>query len=130
VFITAYKDGKRLALSKTSATVEKNFKEDLNEPKAFSSIDKKLVIFKVQLGSLKKPSQEKISDDLFKEIQNLEKQTTASGSIRYSVGSFESFTAAESFRKELEEKGFSDAFIIATFKNEIISIQEANDLLK
>ena len=130
VFITAYKDGKRLALAKTSATVEKNFKEDLNEPKAFSSIDKKLVIFKVQLGSLKKPSQEKISDDLFKEIQNLEKQTTVSGSIRYIVGSFESFASAESFRKELEEKGFLDAFIIATFKNEIISIQEANDLMK
>jgi hypothetical protein len=38
--------------------------------------------------------------------------------------------AAEKFRKELDEKGFTDAFIIATFKNEIISIQEATELLK
>jgi hypothetical protein len=129
-FITAYKDGKRIALNQTKATVEKSYKEDLNEEKIFSSVDKKLVLFKIQLGALKKPMFEKMTDEKFKDLTDIEKQTTISGSIRYSSGNFNGYDAAEKFRKELEAKGFFDAFIIATFKNEIISIQEAMELLK
>jgi hypothetical protein len=129
-FVTAYKDGKRIALNQTKATVEKSYKEDLNEEKIFSSVDKKLVLFKIQLGALKKPMFEKMTDEKFKDLKDIEKQTTVSGSIRYSSGNFNGYDAAEKYRKELEAKGFYDAFIIATFKNEIISIQEAMELLK
>ncbi|MBA2611385.1 MAG: hypothetical protein H0U95_05410 [Bacteroidetes bacterium] len=129
-FVTAYKEGKRVALNTTKATVDKKYKEDLNEEKIFSSVDKKLVTFKIQLGSLKKAALEKIIDDKFKDLKDVEKQTTVSGSIRYSSGNFNRYDAAEKYQKELVDKGFSDAFIIATFKNEIISIQEAMELLK
>lgn len=130
-FVTAYRDGKRIALSETKATVvDKTFVEDLNEGKIFSSIDKKLVSFKIQLGPLKKPALEGMMDDKVKPLGNAEKQTTATGSIRYTSGNFNNFDAAEKYRKELEGKGFMDAFIIATFKNEIISIQEALELMK
>jgi len=129
-FVTAYKEGKRIALNTTKATVEKSYKEDLNEEKIFSSVDKTLVTFKIQLGALKKPVLEKITDEKFKDLKDVEKQTTVSGSIRYSAGNFKGYDAAEKYRKELETKGFYDAFIIATFKNEIISIQEAMELLK
>lgn len=129
-FVTAYKEGKRVALNTTKATVDKKYKEDLNEEKIFSSVDKKLVTFKIQLGSLKKAALEKMIDEKYKDLKDVEKQSTVSGSIRYSSGSFNGYDAAEKYRKELETKGFYDAFIIATFKNEIISIQEAMELLK
>jgi cell division septation protein DedD len=129
-FVTAYKEGKRVALNTTKATVDKKYKEDLNEEKIFSSVDKKLVTFKIQLGSLKKAALEKMIDEKYKDLKDVEKQTTVSGSIRYSAGTFNGYDAAEKYRKELETKGFYDAFIIATFKNEIISIQEAMELLK
>jgi len=129
-FVTAYKEGKRIPMSQTKATVDKSYKEDLNEEKIFSSVDKKLVAFKVQLGSNKRPAQEKMMDERVKDLKGIEKQATSSGSIRYTAGKFTSMDAAEKYRKELEDKGFSDAFIIATFRDEVISIQEAAELLK
>lgn len=130
-FVTAYKDGKRIPMSQTKATMEnKAYKEDLNENKIFSSVDKKLVQFKVQLGPLKKPVAEKSMDERVKDIKDIEKQATSSGSIRYTTGKFNNMAAAEKYRKDLEDKGFTDAFIIATFRDEVISIQEALELLK
>lgn len=129
-FVTAYKGGKRILLSQTKATVDKKYKEDLNEEKMFSSVDKKLLLFKIQLGPLKRPSAEKVMDETVKNLADNDKQTTVTGSIRYTSGSFNKFDDAEKYRKELEAKGFVDGFIIATFKNEVISIQEAMELLK
>lgn len=128
-FVTAYKGGKRIPMSETKATMEKTFKEDLNEDKIFSSVDKKLVQFKIQLGPLKKPIAEKTMDDKVKDLKDLEKQATNTGSIRYTSGKFATMAEAEKYRKDLEDKGFSDAFIIATFKGDIIPIQEAVELL-
>ncbi len=129
-FVTAYKDGKRVMLSSTTKAVEKNYKEDLDETKMFSSVDKKLVIFKIQLSIAKTPSAIKLMEARTKDLTDTEKQSTASGGIRFTNGSFNNYDAAEKHRKDLESKGFGEAFIIATFKNEIISLQEAMELLK
>ncbi|WP_317896819.1 SPOR domain-containing protein [Aurantibacillus circumpalustris] len=130
-FVTAYKGGKRIPMNQTGATMDKDFKEDLNEEKTFNSIDKKLLVFKIQLGPTKKPAQEQAMDEKVKDITTIEKQTTATGNIRYTAGGeFSRLDTAEKLRKDLEDKGYTDAFIIATFKNEIISIQEAMELLK
>lgn len=130
-FVTAYKGGKRIPLSETKATVDKEFKEDLNENKMFSSIDKKLVQFKVQLGGGVKKAFEASRDEKYKDLPNLEKQVTLTGSIRYTAGgNFPTQEAAEKFQQELASQGFSEALVIATFKNEIISLQEAKELLK
>jgi hypothetical protein len=129
-FVTAYKDGKRIPMSQTKATMDKTYKEDMNENKIFSSVNKSLVAFKVQLGPAKKPAAEKMMDERIKDVKGVEKQATALGTIRYTAGKFTKMDAAEAFRKELEDKGFTDAFIIATFRDEVISIQEAAELLK
>lgn len=130
-FVTAYKGGKRIPLNQTKATVvDKNYKEDLSDNVMFSSVDKKLVLFKIQLGSLKKSTAEKSMDQRVKNLPNSEKQYTTNGNIRYTSGKFTKYSEAENFRKELENKGFNDGFIIATFKGKIISIQEAMELLK
>ena len=129
-FVTAYKGGKRIPMNQTKATMDAGYKEDLREDRTFNSIDKKLLAFKVQLGPLKKLAQESAMDEKIKDLSNVEKQTTSSGSLRYTTGIFQGLEAAEKYRKELEDKGFTDAFVIATFKNEVISIQEAMELLK
>ena len=94
------------------------------------SKNKKLVLFKIQLGPNKRPAQVAAADEKYKDLKDLEKQSTTTGNIRFTTGSFPGYDAAEKYRKELEGKGFSDAFIIATFKDELISIQEALELLK
>lgn len=129
-FVTAYKDGKRIPMSETKATMDKAYKEDLNESKIFSSVDKKLVSFKVQLGPAKKAFQEKTMDERVKDLKDMEKQATNMGTIRYTTGKFATKAEAEKYLEELNGKGFSDAFIIATFKGEIIPVQEAEALTK
>ncbi len=129
-FVTAYKDGHRIPMSATKATMATNEKEDLNENKVFNSIDKSLIHFKLQLGSLKKPGTESSMEERIKDLDVVDKQATSTGMIRYVTGNYSTKDAAEKARLELENKGFPEAFIIATFKNEIISIQEAMELLK
>lgn len=128
-FITAYKDGKRIPLTATKATVVSKEKEDLTENKAFSSVDKTLITFKVQLGALRKAGNNDFEERI-KELSDVEKQGTGSGMLRYTSGSFTDYTKADKHREALVEKGFSEAFVIAIFKGEIISIQEALELLK
>ena len=128
-FITAYKDGKRIAMNTTKATMETNEKEDISKIASFSSIDKSLVSFKIQLGALRKSSSNDMEEKT-KDLPGIEKQSTGSGMIRYTLGSFNDYPAADKYRQELAEKGFSEAFVIAIFKGEVISIQEALELLK
>lgn len=128
-FITAYKDSKRIPLSSTKATMETKVKENIDNIPSFSSVDKELVVFKIQLGSLRKSASVEFEENI-KALQNIERKTTASGSIRYTAGLFNKYSQADNYRNDLVNKGFTDAFIIAVFKGEIISIQEAQELLK
>lgn len=129
-FVTAYKDGKRILMSEAGATMSSNEKEDLNENKTFSSVDKSLINFKIQVGALKRPNAVASMDERLKGLEGVGKQTTATGMVRFTVGKFSGYNEAEKARKEMEDKGFPEAFIIATFKEEIISLQEAMELLK
>lgn len=128
-FITAYKDGKRIPMTQTKATVESTEKEDITALPTFSSVDKSLVSFKVQLGALRKAGNNdmevKITD-----LKDVEKQGTGTGMIRYTSGVFDDYSKADKHRQELNDLGFAEAFVIAVFKGEVISIQEALELLK
>ena len=128
-FITAYKDGKRIPLSATKATMETSEKEDITKIESFSSVDKSLVSFKIQLGALRKAGSNDMEEKI-KDLESVDKQSTGSGMIRYTTGSFSDYSKADTFRQQLAEKGFGEAFVIAIFKGEVISIQEAQELLK
>jgi hypothetical protein len=128
-FITAYKDGKRIPMSATKATMETDEKEDITKIESFSSVDKSLVSFKIQLGALKKVGSTDMEEKV-KDIEGVEKQSTGSGMIRYTAGTFTDYSKADKYRQELADKGFAEAFVIAVFKGEVISIQEAQELLK
>lgn len=128
-FITAYKNGKRIPLNQTAATVESSEKENLNEDVNFSSVDKNLISFKIQLGSLRKAGDVDFEEKT-KDLKGIEKQETGSGMIRYTVGEFKNYKEAEKFMEDLANQGYSEAFVVAIFKGEVISIQEALELLK
>ena len=72
----------------------------------------------------------KVMEEKTKDLQGVEKQGTGSGMIRYTAGSFSDYSKADKYRQELADKGLVEAFVIAVFKGEIISIQEAQELLK
>ena len=128
-FVTAYKQKKRIALSETKATMQTKEVENIKEIKQFSSIDKSLITFKIQLGTLQKIGGKEM-DEKIKEIPDWERQNTETGMVRYMSGSFKDHDKAEKYRLELSNKGFTEAFVIAVFKGEVISIQEAKELLK
>lgn len=130
-FVTAYKNRKRIPLSEAGATLISKQKENLKENVAFSSFDKSAIAFKIQLGALKKPEAlkefETKASTLLKDVQ---KQNTILGLYRLTSGQFNNYKQAQKYLQELHKKGFEDAFIIATFNNEIIPVQDAIELLK
>lgn len=128
-FITAYRNGKRIPLSETKATMDTEEKENIEDNSAFSSIDKSQITFKIQIGALRKSASPEFEERL-KDLQDTDKQTTGSGLTRYTAGKFNEYSKADKYRQELNEKGFLEAFVIAVFKGEVISIQEALELLK
>ncbi|MEO6904364.1 MAG: hypothetical protein ABI315_14585 [Bacteroidia bacterium] len=131
VFITAYKDGKRIMLKDAGATTnsEKETIDEIPDNKAISGVNKKLIQFKVQIGALiyEPTSDNKIK---FAKIKNLEKEATTKGLNRYVVGPFNDYNTALNTKNNLMANGVTDAFIIAFFNGEQITTQEAIELLK
>ncbi len=129
-FVTAYKNRKRVPLSEVGATMLGNEKENLKENVAFSSIDKSSIAFKVQLGALKKTENIKEFENKTTKLKDVQKQNTILGLYRFTSGNFNSYEQAQKYLQELQNKGFDDAFIIATFNNELIPVQDAIEILK
>ena len=132
-FITAYKDGKRVSLKEAGATPQK--KEDvIIEPSSdnteVNTVNKKLVTFKIQIGIFKsEPPADKATK--FEKVKGLTKETTPTGLNRYIVGPFADYASAQTAKNDLIKNiGIEDAFILAFFNGEYITIQEALELLK
>ena len=130
-FVTAYKNGHRISLTEAGATaVDSKVKEDLNEANVTqASVDKSFVTFSIQLGAPKKSNNQEFFDRI-KDLKDMNKTPTASVYIRETTGSFSDYNEAMKQKTYLAEHGFSEAFVIGMFKGEIISIQEAIELLK
>ena len=130
-FIVAFKNGSRITLREAGFEVDSNYKEnlELSSKPSVNPIDPSLIKFRVQVGAFR----EKVpvdALDLFLDIgQVLPKRDIASGLTKYYVGEFNSYQEAMSFREELVKKGLTDCFIVGEFKKNIISSQEALNLL-
>lgn len=132
-FVVAYKDGKRIPLTSVGATPSnpEPEPENLEEPKGpMSTANKELVVFKVQLGVYKNEPPADMQEK-FKNLPGIEKGLSVSGLTRYTAGSFNDYNAAVALKNEIREKyGVEDAFVIAFFKDQYISVQEALELMK
>lgn len=131
-FISAYKKGKRVSLADAGATYENKDdvkSENLDESKVTKgAIDKNLVSFRIQIGSLKREN-DPLFEEKIKDVKNVDKMPTSLGLFRYITGDFKTYNEAVAAKNKIAEEGFNDAFVIATFKGEIISIQEATEIL-
>jgi hypothetical protein len=129
-FIAAYKDGKRISLTEAGATMPKKGEQnEVSDSTAMNGANKSLVAFKVQVGVFKnEPPADK--QEQFNKVKGLSKEQTSTGLTRYVVGSFNDYKSAEALKTELIKNGLSDAFVIAFFNGQYISIQEAIELSK
>ncbi|MBI4932037.1 MAG: SPOR domain-containing protein [Bacteroidetes bacterium] len=130
-FVVAYKDNKRVPLSSVSGGIFQPKNENMEEPKTpKSAIDKNLVFFRVQVGAFVNEPPADILQKMNK-VPGLEKKKKRSGVTQYLAGKFNSYEEAKKFRDEMNSKyGIPDAFMVAFFKDEMITVQEAVELLK
>ncbi len=128
-FITAYKDGNRISLKKAGATPI-NTGDDITEVSdhtPISGVTKKLVVYKVQVGAFKTNSSAQRAK--FEKIK-ITKETSR-GYNRYLTGEFSDYESALKHKNELlKNNTVVEAFVIAFFNGQIISLQEAAELLK
>ncbi len=124
-FITAFKNGERIPLSEAGAQV--TGKEDLQKVQE-GTVNKELVGFSIQLGAFKK----NIPTDKLKRYMELGdvRSMRDDNRVKYLYGDFKSLKKAKEALQKVKEKGIEGAFITGTFKNRIISKEEAKSLLK
>ncbi len=128
-FIAAFKDGKRVALTDVGAIpAPKRNPNDSDNVKA-PAVQKDQIVFKVQIGAFKNEPPADIKAK-FSTIKDVKQSQTNAGVNRYTAGSFSDYKEAQKFKDELKKKGIEGAFVIAFFKNELISVPEALELLK
>jgi len=130
-FVVAYKDNKRVPLSSVSGGIVQPKNESMEEPKTpTSAIDKNLVFFRVQVGAFVNEPPADIQQKMNK-VPGLEKKKKRSGVTQYIAGKFQNYEEAKKFKDEMNSKyGIKDAFMVAFFKDEMITVQEAVELLK
>jgi hypothetical protein len=131
-FITAYKGGGRITLLETGATpAKKGGKiEEIADNVAVNAVDKKLLVFKVQIGIFKNdPPDEKL--ELFTKIPDVKGEKTASGITIYTAGNVRSYKQAEALKEQLIKKyKIEEPFVVAYYNGSFIPIQEALELEK
>lgn len=131
-FIVVFKEGERLTLSEGGFDVTKGYNDTKVESSVPSSgvVNPDLVKFKVQVGAFQNKIPTNILD-LYLSIGNvMPKKDPESGLTKYFIGSFKTYKEAEAYKKELQEKGLVDAFVVGDFNGKVITAQEALDLLK
>lgn len=130
-FITAYKDGKRVSLEEAGATPsKKDDMIDVPDNNAVNAVNKKLVTFKIQVGVFKSDPPADIQEKLNK-VKGISKENTGSGLNRYVTGSYNDYSQAQNAKNDLvKTTGLTDAFVVAFYDGQYISIQEALELLK
>lgn len=83
------------------------------------------LIYKVQVGAFSKP----IPNDVFSGFAPISgEQIGNSGLVRYRVGYFVRFDNADNAKNEIRGFGYSDAFVVAVYNGEKITIAEAKNI--
>ncbi|MFM7728984.1 MAG: hypothetical protein ACKO7B_19960, partial [Flavobacteriales bacterium] len=84
------------------------------------------LFYTVQVGVFSKP----VAASLLKDIDPLNSELTENSKIRYTTGQFRSMADAVVRRDEIRKKGIEDAFVVAYYNGNRISLSEADLLLK
>ena len=150
-FIVAFCNGKKLTLGEARqlesrgecipqgdntflVEISKNTKQAILEQKTQSNIsnsttstvDTKSLFFTVQIGVYNKPIDEK---QKFPGLTEINTSVSPKNQIRYATGMFSDLNSAKIRKNSAVQSGISDAFIVAYYKGERITIAKANELL-
>ncbi len=79
------------------------------------------LVFKVQIGAFRN----EIPAEKFQGVQPITAETTRPGWVRYCVGLFQTFEPAVVVKKEMQQRGFKDAFVVAYLNGKRIGLDEA-----
>ncbi|HQV99314.1 MAG TPA: hypothetical protein PLZ91_03230 [Bacteroidia bacterium] len=79
------------------------------------------LVFKVQIGAFRK----EIPAEKFEGVQPITAETTRPSWVRYCVGLFQTFEPAVVVKKEMQQRGFKDAFVVAYLNGKRIGLDEA-----
>lgn len=79
------------------------------------------LVFKVQIGAFRN----EIPAEKFSGVQPITAETTRPGWVRYCVGLFQTFEPAVVVKKEMQQRGFKDAFVVAYLNGKRIGLDEA-----
>jgi hypothetical protein len=126
-FVVAFKEGRRVPLSSVSGGVI----TDVEEPKKSSgTVDKNLVYLSVQVGAFSGEPSAEVMQTL-SEIPGLQRGVKPNGMIFLTAGKFKTLEEAQKFKaKVVDVYNIDDAFLVAFFKEQQITVQEAVELLK
>ncbi len=83
------------------------------------------LFFTVQVGVFNRP----VSDEIVKNLPEILTVRLPNGLIRYATGMFDSAEEAQPRRSEAIKRGISDAFIVAYYKGERLTVGKARRLL-
>ena len=125
-FIVAYKGGKRIPL--TEAGVKTTQKEDDIRMSENKTYDKSAIRFKVQVGLYKNQLPTEVLTK-FIQVGGIDQKPVDNELTRYTSGDFESLEEAQTFKKELIEKGLGGVFVIALHNEELIPINKAQEII-
>ena len=84
------------------------------------------LVFKVQVGAFRNP----VPNDLFSEFAPLSAEPAGNGITRYTAGFFRNFNQADQAKNEIRNIGYSDAFVVAFYNGERISVARARQLME
>ena len=101
----------------------------MNEKTPANVVDKSLIVFKVQIGIFKGAPPEELKAK-YDAIGGVKRESTITGLTRYIKGEFNDYKAASKLKEEIAAKGIPDAFVIAFFNGQYITVQEALELSK
>ncbi len=83
------------------------------------------LFYKVQVGAFSKP----IANDVFKGFAPITAENLPNSNlIRYRVGYFNGFTIANDAKNQIRQMGYSDAFVVAIFNGQQITLSEARSI--
>ncbi len=122
-FLVAFKDGKRVSIAEAGA--------QLSGPEVLSnlpsgSVDAAQLTFKVQVGTFAgNVPMETMSK--YVDLGNV-KPVPGANAVRYLYGEYATRPAAELARKELQNLGFTDAFVVGELNGRIILAEDAERL--
>lgn len=133
-FVTAYKNGQRIAVADAQNTTNENTSSNANNTNTTNNSGNTAnsvnIVFKVQVGAFAKEVPVETTTLFFNLPSKVEYYKDGNGITIFNVGNFTNIEDARKLKDQVIAAGLKDAFLVAYQGKEKISIEKAQELLK